>query len=344
MGSIHPDIMRDFRLRQRKMQVEQWGWLAQEGVLAVVEADDRGGDGGLVFVESTGAWAVDAPTPPPAVVIASEQYERVLRLLDKKVPVKIEVDLQSQFHAESSDGYNVVAEIPGDDKKDEVVLIGAHLDSWHAGTGATDNAAGAAVMLEAFRILKKLNLKMDRTVRIALWSGEEQGLLGSRGYVQMHYGDAATMKLKPEHGKLAAYFNLDNGSGKIRGIYLQGNDMARPIFEKWLQPVRDLGATGITIRNTGGTDHQSFDAIGLPGFQFIQDPLDYMSRTHHSALDVVDHASPGDLMQAAAVVASFVYHAATRPEMLPRKPLPPPLPPPTQRKAEPAGGEPVGMQ
>jgi carboxypeptidase Q len=208
-----------------------------------------------------------------------------------------------------------------------VVMLGAHLDSWHTGTGATDNGAGSAVVLEAFRILKSLNLPMDRTVRVALWGGEEQGLFGSRGYVLSHFGDPVTMKLKPEHAKLAGYFNLDNGSGKIRGIYLQGNDMVRPIFEAWLSPFKDEGATTITIRNTGGTDHQSFDAVGLPGFQFIQDPLDYESRTHHSELDVYDHANPSDLMQASAIVASFAYNAATRGELLPRKPLPKPLPP-----------------
>jgi carboxypeptidase Q len=205
-------------------------------------------------------------------------------------------------------------------------MLGAHLDSWAAGTGATDNGAGSAVVLEAFRILRALNVPMDRTVRIALWSGEEQGLFGSRGYVRAHFGDPISMKLRPEHGKLSAYFNLDNGSGKIRGIYLQGNDMVRPIFESWLAPFKDEGATTITIRNTGGTDHQSFDAVGLPAFQFIQDPLDYGSRTHHSELDVYDHAQPQDLQQAAAIVAAFVYNAATRNEMLPRKPLPKPLP------------------
>jgi carboxypeptidase Q len=205
-------------------------------------------------------------------------------------------------------------------------MLGAHLDSWHAGTVATDNAAGCAVALESMRILKTLGLAMDRTVRLALWSGEEQGLYGSRGYVQEHFGDPVTMTLKPEHAKLAAYFNVDNGTGRIRGVYLQGNDMVRPVFESWLAPFRDQGATTLTIRNTGGTDHQSFDDLGLPGFQFIQDPLDYGSRTHHSNLDVYDHIVPADLMQASAILASFVYNAATRADMLPRKPLPRPLP------------------
>jgi len=218
-----------------------------------------------------------------------------------------------------------VAEIPGGAKADEVVMVGAHLDSWHAGTGATDNASGCAVAMEAVRILKALDLKLDRTVRLALWSGEEQGIFGSRGYVRKHYGDAVTMELRPEHETFSGYFNLDNGSGKIRGVYLQENDMMRPIFSAWLAPFADLGVGTISIRNTGGTDHLSFDAVGLPGFQFIQDPLDYGSRTHHSNVDVYDHAVPADLMQASAVMASVLYNAANREERLPRKPLPRPL-------------------
>jgi Zn-dependent M28 family amino/carboxypeptidase len=180
--------------------------------------------------------------------------------------------------------------------------------------------------MEAVRILKALNLKLDRTVRVVLWSGEEQGLLGSKAYVKQHYGDPKTMAIRPEHETVAAYFNLDNGSGKIRGVYLQGNDAARPVFERWLSPFRDLGVTTISIRDTGGTDHLAFDAVGIPGFQFIQDPLEYMSRTHHSTMDVYDHTQPSDLMQASAVMASVIYHAANRPEKMPRKPLPDPEP------------------
>ncbi|MGA2588854.1 MAG: M20/M25/M40 family metallo-hydrolase [Bryobacteraceae bacterium] len=217
-----------------------------------------------------------------------------------------------------------MGEIPGGNKKDEIVMIGAHYDSWHAGTGATDNGAGSAVMIEVMRILKALNLPMERTVRIALWSGEEQGLYGSEAYVKRHFGDAKTMKLTAEHTKLSGYFNLDNGSGKIRGVYLQENDAVRPLFEAWLAPFRDEGVTTITIKNTGGTDHLSFDAVGLPGFQFIQDPLDYGTITHHSSMDTYDHAIASDLMQASAVIASVVYHAANHPEMLPRKELPRP--------------------
>jgi Zn-dependent M28 family amino/carboxypeptidase len=204
------------------------------------------------------------------------------------------------------------------------VLLGAHLDSWTFGTGAADNAAGCAVMIEAARILKALDLKMARTVRVGLWSAEEQGLLGSAAYVKEHLADRETMALKPAHAKLSGYFNLDNGTGKVRGVYLQGNDMMRPVFEAWFAPLRDLGVTTVSIRNTGGTDHQSFDAVGIPGFQFIQDPVEYMSRTHHSNMDVYDRLQEGDLMQSAAVVAVAAYHAASRPEMLPRKPLPKP--------------------
>jgi Zn-dependent M28 family amino/carboxypeptidase len=294
-------------------------------VVAVLTTTDRG-EGGIVFAENDNDWQLKAPISVPSVVLAPEQYNRLVRLVAHEVATQIELDVETKFTDDAPDGYNVIAEIPGHKKRDELVMLGAHLDSWHTGTGATDNGAGSAVVLEAFRILKVLNLPMDRTVRLALWSGEEQGLFGSRGYVQQHFGDPVTMALKPEHAKLSAYFNLDNGSGKIRGVYLQGNDMVRPIFESWLAPFRDEGATTITIRDTFGTDHQSFDAVGLPGFQFVQDPLDYGTRTHHSELDVYDHANPADLMQAAAIVASFVYNAANRTEMLPRKILPRPLP------------------
>ena len=320
------DVVMDYFTRLQRAYYPLWAFLRGEGVVAVFGTDERG-DGGLVFAESTGGWEPNAEIPPPVIALAPEQYARLARLLEKKVPVKVEVDVQAKFHGDDLNAYNVVAEIPGHKKKDELVMLGAHLDSWHGGTGATDNGAGSAVVLEAFRILKKLGLPMERTVRLALWSGEEQGLYGSRGYVKQHFADTVTMETRPEHARLAAYFNLDNGTGKIRGIYLQDNDMVRPIFEGWLAPFKDLGASTISIRDTGGTDHLSFDAVGLPGFQFIQDPLDYNTRTHHSDMDVYEHALPADLMQAAAIMASFVYNAANRAEMLPRKPLPPPLPP-----------------
>jgi len=324
-ASIPLEVSADFFVRRRRIVDRLSAFLRDEGVLAAFAADKRG-TGGTVFAEGVRSGDPEAPVSPPIVVLAPESYARLVRLVDRKVPVRVALDVEVKFHDEAQDGFNVIAEIPGGRKKDEVVMLGAHLDSWHAGTGATDNAAGCAVVLEAMRILKALDLKMDRTVRLALWSGEEQGLLGSRGYVREHFGDPVTMALKPEHARLAAYFNLDNGSGRVRGVYLQGNDMVRPIFEAWLAPFKDLGATTLALADTGGTDHKSFDAVGLPGFQFIQDPLDYMTRTHHSELDVYDHAVPADLMQASAVMASFVYHAATRPEMLPRKTLPRPLP------------------
>ena len=298
-------------------------FLLDEGVAAVLSVDSSG-DGSIIFADGGMSFRTGTPVPPPSVVLVPEQYNRIVRLLEKEIPVRIEVDLASEFHDDLA-GVNVIAEIPGGRKADEVVMMGAHLDSWHGGTGAADNAAGTAVVMEAARILKTLGLEMDRTVRLALWDAEEQCLCGSRGYVKNHFADPLTMKLEPEHAKLAAYFNLDNGSGKIRGIYLQQNDMVRPIFEAWLEPFEDLGARTITIRNTGGTDHQSFDEVGLPGFQFIQDPLDYDTRTHHSNIDVYDHLETSDLMQAAAILASFVYHAANREEMPPREPLPKPL-------------------
>jgi hypothetical protein len=321
-----PPAVRERYFEKRKKTREKLGaFLAEEGVAAVLWVDSRG-DGSIIFAEEAGSYKMGAPIPPPTIVIAPEQYNRIVRLVEKEIPVKLEVDLSVHSPEEAVEGLNVVAEIPGGSKKDEVVMLGAHMDSWHGGTGAADNAAGSAVAMEALRILKALNLRMDRTVRLALWGGEEQGFLGSRGYVKKHFGDRDTMVLQPEHGKLAAYFNVDNGSGKLRGIYLQQNEMVRPIFEAWFEPFEDLGATTITIRNTGGTDHLPFDAVGLPGFQFIQDPLDYETRTHHSTLDVNDHIQPGDLMQASAILASFVYNAATRDAMLPRKPLPKPSP------------------
>ena len=319
-------VQEDYFERRAQAYNPLWAFLRAEGVAAVFMTDRRG-DGGLVFAESVNGWNPKVGIPPPVIVLAPEPYDRLVRLVEKKIPVKVEVDLQVRYYEDNLDGLNVIAEIPGGKKKDEVVMLGAHLDSWHAGTGATDNAAGSATVLEAFRILKALKLPMDRTVRLALWSGEEQGLLGSVGYVKTHFGDPVSMALKPEHAKFDAYFNLDNGSGKIRGVYLQGNDMVRPIFEQWLMPFRDQGASTLTIRDTGGTDHQAFDGVGLPGFQFIQDPLDYATRTHHSSLDTYDHVQAGDLMQAAAILASFVYDAAMRPDPLPRKPLPKPMPP-----------------
>ncbi len=302
-------------------------FLKDEGAAVVVNIGGGRSEDGTVFAQDAGSRDSKDPVPPPSVALTPEHYNRVLRLLDAKIPVKMTFDIQAKFLDDRTDSVNVIGEIPGGRKRDEVVMIGAHLDSWHGGTGATDNAAGSAVMIEVMRILKTLNLPLDRTVRLALWSGEEQGLLGSAAYVKEHFADRADMKLKPEHAKLAGYFNVDNGSGKIRGVYLQGNDAMRPVFEAWFKPLQDLGASTISIRNTGGTDHQSFDAVGLPGFQFIQDPLEYDALTHHSNMDVYDRVQRNDMVQMAAIVASFVYNAANRDQMLPRKPLPKPQPP-----------------
>ncbi|MFZ0428805.1 MAG: M20/M25/M40 family metallo-hydrolase, partial [Acidobacteriota bacterium] len=264
---------------------------------------------------------VDEPPGVPSVVVSSEQFGRMMRILKAGAPLKVHVELESRILADRTQGYNVLAELPGTDPAvaDQIVMLGAHLDSWQAGTGATDDAAGCVVVMEAVRLLKNLDIPLRRTLRIALWSAEEQGLLGSEAYVKNHFADAETGRTLPEYDKLDAYYNLDNGSGKIRGIYLQGNDAVRPIFEQFIEPIRDLGVTTVTIRNTGGTDHLSFDAVGLPGFQFIQDPLDYETRTHHSNMDVYEHASIADLKQAAVVMAWFVYRTAQLDERLPRE-------------------------
>jgi Zn-dependent M28 family amino/carboxypeptidase len=319
------EVLIDFSNRRRQVYDELWRFFANEGVLGILSTDSRG-EGSLVFAESTGSWDAGEPMPPTSIAMPPEDYDRLARLAGKNTPAKVKLDAAIAISDKNEETDNVVAELPGTSKKDELVMLGAHLDSWHAGTGATDNGAGSAVMLEVMRLLRTLNLPLARTVRLVLWSGEEQGLQGSRAYVKQHFADPVTMALLPEHAKVSAYFNLDNGSGRIRGVYLQDNDMARPIFESWLSPFKDEGATTLTLKNTGGTDHLSFDAVGLPGFQFIQDPLDYDSRTHHSSLDVYEHAQAGDLMQAAAIIATMVYEAANRAEMFPRKPLPPPLP------------------
>ena len=294
-------------------------WI-DEGVAAVLEPGR--GDGGTLFVQAGGSRDPTDPPVAPQVVLAVEHYGRIARTLEKKIPVMLQFDIANTFYDSDLNAFNVLAEIPGTDKAGEVVMIGAHFDSWHTGTGATDNAAGSAVMMEAMRILKTSGITLLRTVRIALWGGEEQGLLGSRAYVKEHFGDPATMQLRPEHGGLSAYFNVDNGTGTIRGVYLQGNEAIAPIFSGWIEPFRNLGMTALTIRNTGGTDHLPFDAVGLPGFQFIQDPVEYDTRTHHSNMDVYERVQPQDMMQNAVIVASFVVNAANRDDRLPRKPLP----------------------
>jgi len=322
-ASLPESTMDDVFYAQIALAAERNNFFLKEGVLGILMRDDRSHDG-RTNAEQAGSHVSADPLAPPTFVVTEEQYNRILRVMEKKQAVQLRMSLQVEASDADVNSANIIGEIPGGKKADEVVMIGAHYDSWHAGTGATDNGAGSAVMIEAMRILKALNLTMDRTVRIGLWSGEEEGLYGSEAYVKKHFADPKTMQLLPEHAKLSVYYNLDNGSGKIRGVYLQGNDAARPYFESWLAPFRDEGATTVTIKNTGGTDHLSFDAAGLPGFQFIQDPLDYGSVTHHSSMDTYDHAVPSDLMEASAVIASLVYDAANNPEMFPRKALPEP--------------------
>jgi hypothetical protein len=344
-GPPSDEQMRQFRA-SAELNTKRAEFIRSEG--AAVLVDIGRGDGGTLFVSAGGPRFKDAPQALPSFTMTVEHYGRIVRTLQKGVKVRMEVDIRAKFHDDDPMGYNTTAEIPGTDLKDEVVMLGGHLDSWHSGTGATDNAAGCAVAMEAARILKALGVKPRRTIRVALWSGEEQGLIGSRQYVNQHFaerqappaqpgqppppptpgfqgrgGPQGPILLKPAHEKFSVYFNLDNGTGKIRGVYLQGNEAARPIFRAWLEPFRDLGAATLTISNTGGTDHLSFDAVGLPGFQFIQDPVEYDTRTHHSNMDVWDRIQADDMKQASVIMAAFVYNAAMRDEKFPRKPLPP---------------------
>jgi hypothetical protein len=327
-------------------------FLASEHALAIIlpsrDGRDNGGSGGTIFDDGglgRSAYKRDHANPLPVVVTAIENYGRVYRLLKAHVPVSIEMNVDVKYFDDHEHGFDTIAEIPGTDPKlkDEVVMVGGHLDSWAAATGATDNGAGTVVAMEVMRIFNTLQVKPRRTIRIGLWTGEEQGLFGSRGYVKQHFGyvplstapdqlekpewlrkPAGPAVIEPEQPKISGYFNLDNGTGKILGIYLQENTAVAPIFAQWMEPLKDLGVTTITARNTGGTDHQSFDAVGIPGFQFIQDRLDYDSRTHHSNMDTYERLQPGDLAQAATVEAIFVYNTAMRDQMLPRKPLPHP--------------------
>jgi hypothetical protein len=343
-GERPPFRFADFVKRQQFVK-ELNQFLADEKVLAVIDHSRGTAGGGTVFVQSGGSYKTGETTTIPQLTMASEHWSRISRLLDQKKEVTLELNVVNTFYDDDPMQYDTIAELPGTDKKDELVMLGAHLDSWHAGTGATDNGAGTIVMMEAMRILKTLDIKPRRTIRIGLWSGEEEGLLGSQGYVQQHFGsrppmddpgmkdmptlmrrEAGPVTVKPEQAKVSGYFNVDNGTGKIRGIYLQENEAVWPIFEAWMRPFKDLDMTTITMRNTGGTDHQSFDAVGIPGFQFIQDPVEYESRTHHSNMDVYDRLQPEDLKQMAVIVASFVYNTAMRDQMLPRKPIEPALP------------------
>jgi carboxypeptidase Q len=329
-------------------------FLASEGAVAVIlpsrDGENSGGSGGTIFDDNGPGFGPrpyqhDQMNPLPLAVMAIENYGRMYRLLKANVPVTIELNIDTKFGGDHEHGFDTVAEIPGTDPtlKDEVVMVGGHLDSWAAATGATDNGAGSVVAMEVMRVLNTLHLEPRRTIRIALWTGEEQGLYGSHGYVDQHFGHIPRstepnqlklgewmskvvdpVQVKPEQEKISAYFNVDNGSGKIRGIYLQGNTAVGPIFAQWMAPLRDVGVSTLTLQNTGGTDHLSFDAVGIPGFQFIQDPLDYDSRTHHSNMDTYERLQAEDLAQAAFVEAIFVYNAAMRDQMLPRKPMPQP--------------------
>ncbi|CAN5869011.1 hypothetical protein BH18ACI5_BH18ACI5_14580 [soil metagenome] len=284
-------------------------------------------DGGTIFPSGGGSRTTDPGTIVPSVTLAVEHYNRMIRVLDKGLPVKVELNLETKFYDETTpNGFNTIAEIPGTDPvlKDEVVLFGAHLDTVSASTGATDNATGSGAMMEAMRILKTIGVKPRRTIRIALWGGEEEGLLGSRAYARDHYGDPATMQVKPEHGKISAYFNSDNGTGRVRGIWLQGNFAVKPVFAQWIDPLRDLGVEALGPRSVASTDHSSFNALGIPAFQFMVDRLEYNSRTHHSNMDTFDRVQRDDMVQQATVIAVFAYNAAMRDEKLPRKPLPKP--------------------
>ena len=369
-----PGSGRRFTAEQRAallFSAKKYQFFQNEGAALLVDAS-RAGDGGTIFVQSATVpqpvsedpFGPNAPRLiqsydktagpiPPQIVLAVEHYNRIARMIEAGEKVRMTVDLAVEWQDVDPMGYNTVAEIPGSDLKDEIVMLGGHMDSWHAGTGATDNGAGVAVTMEAVRILQALNLKPRRTIRIALWTGEEQGLLGSKAYVAEHFGKIETpatvagappsaspspaaspspgvLVTKPEYEKFSSYFNLDNGTGKIRGVYLQGNESVRPLFRQWLMPFRDRpedktapvwGAATLSISNTGGTDHLSFDAIGLPGFQFIQDEIEYDSRTHHSNQDVFDRIQADDMKQAATIMAAFIYDAAMRDEKVPRKPM-----------------------
>ena len=347
------DRLRD--VMKRRVMLEKFGkFLVAEHAVAVIfpsrDGRDNGGSGGTIFDDNgaymnRNAYLRDHADPLPVVVAAIENYGRVYRLLKANVPVTIEMNVDVKYFGDHEHGFDTIAEIPGTDPKlkDEVVMVGGHLDSWASATGATDNGAGTVVAMEVMRILNALQVRPRRTIRIGLWTGEEQGLFGSRGYVKQHFGyvplstapdelekpewmrkPAGPVVLKAEQPKISGYFNVDNGTGKILGIYLQGNAAVSPIFAQWMEPLKDLGVTTITMRNTGGTDHESFDAVGIPGFQFIQDHLDYGSRTHHSNMDTYERLQPADLAQAATVEAIFVYNTAMRDQMLPRKPLPHP--------------------
>ncbi|MBI5463692.1 MAG: M20/M25/M40 family metallo-hydrolase [Ignavibacteriales bacterium] len=337
-------------LIDREVTSKKLRFVQEEGALCAINAGR--GDGGTIFVQQStvpqpadvpfnqrkNAYDADAPTIIPQVVMAAEHYNRLIRLIQKGVTPKVELGLEVAF-TKADSGFNVIGEIQGTDLKDEVVMMGGHFDSWHAGTGATDDGTGSAAAMEAMRILqtvfKQYGIQPRRTIRIGLWGGEEQGLHGSRGYVSNHLaktdadplsmmmgaGSGGNLKTTPEYEKFSVYFNHDNGSGRLRGVHMQGNEAARPIFRNWLTGFNDPTAQTLTLNNTGGTDHLSFDGVGLPGFQFIQDQLEYDTRTHHSNMDVYDRVQVEDMKQAATLMAVFAYNAAQRDAKFPRKPV-----------------------
>lgn len=321
------EIQSDYYEREEKLLNRLIEFLIEEQVAAVVMTNTEG-NGGVIFATSFGSYHASAPIPPTAVQLMPEHYNRLVRLIQHEVPVSLSVNVEASFPDLNAQGRNVIADLPGASKRREVVMMGAHLDSWHSGTGATDNAAGVAVVMEAMRILKALDLKLDRTVRLGLWDGEEVGHLGSRAYVKEHLGNPRNMQLKPQHETFSVYFNIDTGSGRTRGVLTQANDMVKPIFLDLMGPFEEHGISAAVPRNDWGTDHQAFDAVGLPSFDLLQDQLDYWSHTHHSNVDTVDHILPKDLMVSAAFMASLVYHAAMRDELIPREPMPRPLPEP----------------
>jgi hypothetical protein len=355
-GGLSPEMQARLRERMERMRLidKVAQFFLDEKVAGVIEpsrdARNGGGSGGTLF-DDNGAtlgrtpYVAEKRVKVPVVVAAIESYGRLYRLTQAHAPVSVELDVETKVSGEHEHAFNTIAEIPGTDPrlKEQVVMLGGHLDSWTAGTGATDNGAGTVAAMEAVRILEALGVKPRRTIRIALWTGEEQGIFGSKGYVTQHFGSAplstapdqlelpefmrsagGPLEVKPEHKLISAYFNVDNGTGRIHGVYLQGNGAIAPIFQQWIAPLKDLGVTILTMRNTGGTDHLSFDAVGIPGFQFIQDMLDYETRTHHSNEDVMERLQPADLKQIATVEAIFLYNSAQRDQMLPRKPLPQP--------------------
>ena len=297
-----------------------------EGVAAMIEPGP-GADGSVLAVTATGEatpWKKDPKLPrvPPQVVVTADHYRKILDLAKQPNPVLLELEIRNSYHSQDPNSFNVVADIKGTDKADQLVILGAHLDSWHLSKGATDNAAGVAVVMEAVRILKAVALPMRRTVRLGLWTGEEQGMLGSRAFVDKYFINRLIYQTRPGHSKPSVYFNVDNGTGAIRGLYLQGNSGATAILQAWMNPLKDLGVSTLSTRNPGSSDHLAFDGAGLPGFQFLQDPIEYETRTHHTNLDTFDQLLEEDLSTNAAIVASFVYMAANRDEPLPRKPLP----------------------